>query len=187
MKTFYLKLTEQPRNRILGLVIVAYFVLFLIILFLFIPASAIISKTGYSTSDLQQATTSEEVEIIFSEWQDVIPVVYFQYLGDSIFLISGLLGNCGIFVLLGREIKKHGSIILPYVGFITVFLSRGSDALENTLTMILITFPDSYPRFILSILPLVPIVKFTFVGIVYSLMIVNLIYYMFLKQKSTKP
>jgi hypothetical protein len=186
MKTLYLKLTEQPRNRIFGLVIIAYSVFFLIILFLFIPTSASISKTGYSTSDLQQATSSEQVERILSEWQEVILVVYLQYLGDYIFLTSGLLGNCGIFVLLGREIKKYGSIILPYVGFITVFLSRGSDVLENTLTMILITFPDSYPRFILSILPLVPIIKFTFVGIVYSLIIVNLIYYILLKRKYAK-
>jgi len=183
MKGFYLRLTDQPIKQILGLVVIAYTVFFLIILFIFIPTSTVISETGYSTSDLQQATTSEEVVTILSEWQEVKPMIYLQYLGDYIFLISGLLGNTAIFVLLGKKIKEYGTIILPFAGFITVFLSRGADALENTLTLILIAFPDSYPRFILSILPFVPIIKFTFVGIVYSLIIINLIYCLLLRRK----
>ncbi|MHA1995839.1 MAG: hypothetical protein ACW97Z_14925 [Candidatus Hodarchaeales archaeon] len=123
MKDFYLKLTDQPTNRILGLIIIAYTVFSLIILLIFIPTSTVISETGYSTSDLQQATTTTEVSNILNDWQEVIPVVYFQYLGDYIFLISGLLGNAAIFILLGKKIKENGSIILPFVGFITVFLS----------------------------------------------------------------
>ena len=185
MKDFYLKLTNQSTNRILGLIIIAYTVFFLIILFIFVPTSTVISETGYSTSDLQQATTSTEVSTILNEWQEVMPAIYLQYLGDFTFLISGLVGNAAIFVLLGKKIKENGSIVLPIVGFFTVFLSRGSDALENTLTLILILFSDSLAPFILSILPLVPIIKFVFVGIVYSLIIFSLIYYGILRLRKS--
>ncbi len=184
MKKFYLNLTDHSTKRIAGVIVIAYFVFFLIILFVFIPTSAVISSTGYSTSDLQQATTAEDVVSILNAWQEVIPTIYFQYIGDYIFLLSGLVGNGAIFVLLGKKIKENGNIFLPLVGFITVLLSRGSDALENSLTLILIAFPDSYPRVILSILPLVPIVKFTFVGMVYSLIIISLIYYILLRSKT---
>jgi hypothetical protein len=184
MKKFFLNLTDHPTKRIAGVALIAYSVFFLIILFVFIPTSTVISSTGYSTSDLQQATTAEDVTLILNTWQEVVPTIYFQYIGDYIFLLSGLLGNGAIFALLGKKIKENGNIFLPFVGFITVLLSRGSDALENTLTLILITFPDSYPRVILSILPYVPIVKFTFFGIVYLLIIISLIYYMLLRNKT---
>lgn len=183
MKEFYLKLSNRPRKQLIGTIIIAYTVFSLIIIVIFIPTSTTISKTGYSTTDLQQATTTEEVDEILREWTEVIPIVYIQYLGDFIFLIAGLIGNCAIFVLLGKKIKEKGNVILPLIGFITVFLSRGSDALENTLTLVIITFPKSYPDLILNILPYIPIIKFIFVGVVYSLIIINLVYYLYLRQK----
>ena len=185
MRNFYLRLTDQPINRLVAIILIAYSVFILIILIVFVPTSSLISDTGYSTSDLQQATNSEEVELILGAWEGILSIVYFQYLGDFIFLFSGLLGNTAIFVLLGKKIKEYGSILLPFVGFFMVFLSRGADALENTLTLLIIAFPDYYPKLILSILPAVPIVKFTFVGIVYLLIIINLFYFILLRWKIT--
>ncbi|MHA2109737.1 MAG: hypothetical protein ACXABU_14475 [Candidatus Hodarchaeales archaeon] len=178
-------MTDQPINQLVAIILIAYSVFTVIILLVFVPTSSIISDTGYTTSDLQQATNPEEVEVILGTWEGVLSTVYFQYLGDFIFLFSGLLGNTAIFVLLGKKIKEYGSVLLPFVGFFMVFLSRGADALENTLTMLIIAFPDNYPQLILSILPVVPIVKFTFVGIVYSLIIINLFYYILLRWNKT--
>ena len=183
MRSFYLKLTDQPINRLVAMILIAYTVFTLIIILVFVPTSSVISDTGYTTSDLQQATTAEEVEVILGAWEGVVSTIYFQYLGDFIFLFSGLLGNTAIFVLLGKKIKEYGSFLLPFVGFIMVFLSRGADALENTLTLLIIAFPENYPQLILSILPVVPTIKFTFVGSVYSLIIISLSYFVLLRWK----
>ncbi len=184
MKDLFHKLTERPTKQLIGIIIVAYSVFTLIILFAFVPTSLILSETGYSTSDLQMATNSDEVTIILSAWSDVKSTVYLQYFADFIFLCSGLIGNSTIFVLLGKKINEKGSTIPPLVGFLSVFLSRGLDALENTLTLILISFPNSYPKFILSILPYIPPIKFAFVGIVYTLILITGMYFLLVWRKS---
>jgi hypothetical protein len=102
MRNFYLRLTDQPINQLVAIILIAYSVFTVIILLVFVPTSSIISDTGYTTSDLQQATNPEEVEVILGTWEGVLSTVYFQYLGDFIFLFSGLLGNTAIFVLLGK-------------------------------------------------------------------------------------
>jgi len=181
VKNIFQTLTERSERQLYVTIIIAYTVFSLIILLVFIPTSLVISESGYSTSDLQEATTSQEVETIMSAWSEVKPIIYLQYLADFVFLFSGLIGNSGIFVLLGKKIKGNGNILLPFVGFLSVFLSRGLDALENTLTLVLIVFPDSYPEFILNILPFIPRIKFGFVGIVYTLILITIVYYLILK------
>jgi hypothetical protein len=183
VKNIFKTLTDRSERQLISTILIAYTVFSMIILLVFVPTSLVISKSGYSTSDLQEATTSQEVETILSTWSEVKPIIYLQYLADYIFLFSGLIGNCGIFILLGKKIKENGNILLPLVGFLSVFLSRGLDALENTLTLILIVFPDSYPEFILNILPFIPSIKFGFVGIVYTLILLTLVYYLILKWK----
>jgi hypothetical protein len=183
VRNFFQKLTDKSERQLYVTIIVAYTVFSLIILLVFVPTSLVISESGYSTSNLQEATTSQDVDEILSAWSEVKPIIYLQYLADYIFLLSGLIGNSAIFVLLGKKIKEKGNILLAFVGFLSVFLSRGLDALENTLTLVLIVFPDSYPEFILNILPFIPRIKFGFVAIVYSLILVTLVYYLILKWK----
>ena len=144
------KLKETPKTRVLLIMFIAGFILFLIINFtVFQPLGAAV--TGYNILDYEFAWTPEKVIIIFATWGTngmnlQAAGVYWDFLyiiGYGSFAFSGVL-------LVARQLSGKWKIYGLYVSFIAI-LAGLFDVIENIFLLVMLYESSS----IISILPVI--------------------------------
>lgn len=136
------KLKEKLKTRLLIILFIVGFLLFLIINFaVFQPLGAAV--TGYTILDYEFAWTPEQVIIIFVSWgADGMTLqaagVYWDFLyiiGYGLFAFSGVL-------LVARQLSGKWQIVGLYVVFIAI-LAGLFDVIENIFLLIMLNNPSS--------------------------------------------
>jgi hypothetical protein len=151
---------------------------FSIIIFGFAPVSQIINSSGFSTEDLQSAISRDEVIIIVNSWNSSIQYVNLLYLLDFMFIFVGILLFFSVNALLMKKFKSIDKFtMLPKIGLMLTIISRFSDIIENTFSIIIYTNPVSFNPVLLQLIPIVSLIKWIFVGLEYSLIIIGIIIY----------
>ncbi|QEE17381.1 hypothetical protein DSAG12_03214 [Promethearchaeum syntrophicum] len=142
-----------------------------IIIFGFTNMSQQIEQSGYSTADLQNAATRNEVEVIVGAWQSVIPFVNRLYIFDYLFILTGVLLFFSLNALLLKFLKNKGNIqIIPKIGLVLTIFSRTFDALENLFMILIYTNPSNFNLTLLNFLSVTSVFKWILVAFEYSVM-----------------
>jgi hypothetical protein len=139
-----------------------------VIVFGFVPVAGRIEASGYSTADLQNATTRAEVDTILQAFAPVMDSVMLLSALDYLFIVAGL----GLFVSLHslalNALTHHDRLALvPKVGTLLTVCSRLLDSVENLLVILIYTNPDDYATALIGLMNASETAKWAFVSVEY--------------------
>jgi hypothetical protein len=141
-----------PRTH--GIVAVTSLLVFVgTIVFGFVPVTREIETSGYSTADLQEATTREEVDTILQALDPVMDAVVLLSALDYLFILAGFFLFFSIHSVVVQQLRFHDRlVVVPKVGMVLTFVSRSLDSLENLWVILIYTNPESYPTVLIRLM-----------------------------------
>ena len=152
-----------------GIVAVVSFATFVGVIALgFVPVTRHIETSGYSTSDLQEATTRPEVDTILQALEPVMDSVMLLSILDYIFILAGFFLFFSLHSIALNTLENHDRLVLiPKIGMILTFFSRLLDSLENFWVILIYTNPEDYATILISLMNTSETMKWTLVRIEY--------------------
>ena len=152
-----------------GIVAVVSFATFVGVIALgFVPVTRHIETSGYSTSDLQEATTRPEVDTILQALEPVMDSVMLLSILDYIFILAGFFLFFSLHSIALNTLENHDRLVLiPKIGMILTFFSRLLDSLENLWVILIYTNPEDYATILISLMNTSETMKWTLVRIEY--------------------
>lgn len=161
---------RSDRNH--GVVAVVSFCLFVGVIVLgFVPVTRRIETSGYSTADLQTATTRAEVDTILQAFDPVMESVMLLSVLDYVFIVAGFflffsLHSLSLTVLAGHE----RLVLVPKIGMVLTVVSRLLDSLENLWVILIYTNPDDYATVLIALTNRTEALKWMVVGVEYPML-----------------
>lgn len=159
----------------------------------FLPVTREIESTGYSTADLQEATTREEIDTILEALEPVMDAVVLLSGLDYLFIVAGFFLFFSLHSLAMRGLSGQDKLVLvPKVGMVLTVVSRGLDSLENLWVILIYSNPDSYPTFLITLANGTQSLKWTAVAVEYptlglAILIVLVVRFTPLLESETDP
>ena len=179
-----MKKFAQERSNLFFMILIGISAIFYvgIIIFGFIPTTSIIETSGYSTSDLQNGSSIQEVEEILSAWEPVMKYLIQLSILDYLFIIAGLILMLSLNLLLIRVlIHKPKYLWIPITGMFFTVLSRTTDACENLWTILIYTNPEGISFFLITLLNWTSLIKCIIDTFEYGFLIYGWSFYFYLK------
>ncbi len=137
----------------------------------FVPVTRRIETSGYSTADLQDATTRAEVDAILQALEPVMGSVLLLSALDYLFILAGLALFLSLHSIALDALEGHGRLVLvPKVGMVLTFLSRLLDSLENLWVVLIYTNPDDYATVLITLMNASETLKWTLVSVEYPML-----------------
>jgi hypothetical protein len=134
----------------------------------FVPVTRRIETSGYSTSELQDATTRAEVDTILQALEPVMDSVVLLSALDYLFIVAGLVLFFSFHSIVLYTLDAHATLVLvPKIGMVVTFVSRLLDSLENLWVILIYTNPDDYATVLISLMNVSETLKWTFVRVEY--------------------
>jgi hypothetical protein len=134
----------------------------------FVPVTRRIETSGYSTADLQVATTRAEVDTILRAFEPVMESVILLSVLDYVFVVAGFFLFFSLHSLSLKALAGHGRLTLvPKLGMGLTVVSRLLDSLENLWVILIYTDPDGYPTLLIGLVNTSEAWKWTVVGVEY--------------------
>ena len=134
----------------------------------FVPVTQRIETAGYSTSDLQNATTRAEVDTILQALAPVMDAVMLLSVLDYVFILAGLVLFFSLHSLVLYALAAHDRLVLiPKIGMVLTLFSRLFDSLENLWVILIYTNPDDYATVLIGLVNVSETVKWTLVSVEY--------------------
>nr|WP_199268439.1 hypothetical protein [Halomarina oriensis] len=134
----------------------------------FVPVTRRIETSGYSTSELQDATTRTEVDTILLALEPVVDSVMLLSALDYLFVLAGLFLFFSLHSLALNTLEGHAKLALvPKVGMVVTVFSRLFDSLENLWVVLIYTNPDDYATILIDLMNASETVKWALVGVEY--------------------
>ncbi|PCR90385.1 hypothetical protein [Natrinema ejinorense] len=160
---------EAGSSRTHGVVAAISFCVFVgTIVFGFAPVTRKIETSGYSTADLQEATTRTEVDTILQAFEPVMDSVALLSALDYLFIVAGFFLFFSIHSLVMERLSFDDRLVLvPKLGMVLTVCSRLLDALENLWVILIYTNPDSYPNALISLMNTTQSAKWLVVAVEY--------------------
>jgi len=160
---------EAGSSRTHGVVAIISFCVFVgTIVFGFVPVTREIETSGYSTADLQEATTRTDVDAILQAFEPVMDSVVLLSVLDYLFIIAA---GSFFFSLLSLVMKRLSFddrlVLVPKLGMVLTVCSRLLDSLENLWVILIYSNPDSYPTALISLMNTTQSAKWLVVTIEY--------------------
>ena len=155
--------------RIHGIVAGISFVTFVSVIALgFVPVTRRIETSGYSTSDLQEATTRAKVDTILQAFEPVMDAVQLLSVLDYLFIVAGFFLFFSLNSIAMQTLEGHGRVVVvPKIGMILTIFSRLFDALENLWVILIYTNPEDYATILITLMNISETVKWTLVNVEY--------------------
>ena len=139
-----------------------------VIAFGFVPVAGRIETSGYSTADLQEATTRAEVDAILQAFEPVMDSVALLSALDYLFIAAGLVLFVSLHSLALRALAGHDRLALvPKVGVVLTVCSRLLDSLENLWVILIYTNPDGYATILIGLMNASETAKWAVVSVGY--------------------
>ncbi|WP_277554052.1 hypothetical protein [Halobaculum limi] len=140
----------------------------------FVPVTRRIETSGYSTADLQAATTRAEVDAILQAFEPVMRSVMLLSVLDYLFIIAGFLLFFSLHSIALQTLAGHDRLVLlPKVGMGLTVLSRLLDSLENFWVILIYTNPDEYATLLIGLMNASESLKWMVVGVEYPTLAVS--------------
>jgi hypothetical protein len=134
----------------------------------FVPVTRRIETSGYSTSELQDATTRAEVDTILQALEPVMDSVVLLSALDYLFILAGLVLFFSLHSIVLNTLEAHAKLVLiPKVGMVVTFFSRLLDSLENLWVILIYTNPEDYATVLISLMNASETLKWTLVRVEY--------------------
>jgi len=152
-----------------GIVAVVSFCIFVGVIALgFVPVTRRIETSGYSTADLQAATSRAEVDTILHAFEPVMESVILLSVLDYIFIVAGFFLFFSLHSLSLKTLAGHNRLVLiPKVGMVLTVVSRLLDSLENLWVILIYTNPDDYATILIDLMNTSESLKWMIVSIEY--------------------
>jgi hypothetical protein len=137
----------------------------------FVPVTRQIEMSGYSTSDLQDATSRAEVDTILQALEPVMDSVMLLSILDYIFILAGFFLFFSLYSIVLNTLDSHDRLVLiPKIGMILTIFSRLFDSLENLWVILIYTNPEDYATVLISLMNASETVKWTLVRVEYPML-----------------
>ncbi|SIR91392.1 hypothetical protein SAMN05421858_4483 [Haladaptatus litoreus] len=137
----------------------------------FVPVTRQIEMSGYSTSDLQDATSRAEVDTILQALEPVMDHVMLLSVLDYIFILAGFFLFFSLHSIILNTLDSHDRLVLiPKIGMILTISSRLFDSLENLWVILIYTNPEDYATVLISLMNASETVKWTLVRVEYPML-----------------
>ncbi|WP_458210883.1 hypothetical protein [Haladaptatus sp. NG-SE-30] len=130
-----------------------------------------IEMSGYSTSDLQDATNRAEVDTILQALEPVMDHVMLLSVLDYIFILAGFFLFFSLHSIILNTLDSHDRLVLiPKIGMILTISSRLFDSLENLWVILIYTNPEDYATVLINLMNVSETVKWTLVRVEYPML-----------------
>ncbi|WP_435156491.1 hypothetical protein [Haladaptatus sp. DFWS20] len=137
----------------------------------FVPVTRQIEMSGYSTSDLQDATSRAEVDTILQALGPVMDHVMLLSVLDYIFILAGFFLFFSLHSIILNTLDSHDRLVLiPKIGMALTIFSRLFDSLENLWVILIYTNPEDYATVLISLMNASETVKWTLVRVEYPML-----------------
>lgn len=134
----------------------------------FVPVSRQIETSGYSTADLQSATSRAEVDTILQGLEPVMDSVRVLSVLDYVFIVAGFLMFFSLHSVVLKTLAPHDRLVLvPKIGMALTVVSRLLDSLENFWVILIYTNPNDYPTILIGLMNISETLKWIVVGVEY--------------------
>jgi hypothetical protein len=155
-----------------GIVAVGSFCTFVAVIALgFVPVTRRIETSGYSTADLQAATTRADVDTILQAFEPVMESVMLLSILDYLFIVAGFFLFFSLHSLSLTTLAAHDKLVLiPKIGMGLTVVSRLLDSLENFWVILIYTNPDDYATILIGLMNTSEVLKWTVVGVEYPML-----------------
>ncbi|WP_435075130.1 hypothetical protein [Halorubrum sp. HHNYT27] len=152
-----------------GLVAVISFCTFVGVIALgFVPVTRRIETSGYSTAELQAATSRADVDTILRAFEPVMDSVMLLSVLDYIFIVAGFFLFFSLHSISLKTLAAHDRLVLiPKVGMCLTVVSRLLDSLENLWVILIYTNPDDYATVLIGLMNASESLKWMVVSIEY--------------------
>jgi hypothetical protein len=148
--------------------LVSFFTFVGVIALGFVPVTRRIETSGYSTADLQAATSRAEVDAILQAFEPVMDSVMLLSVLDYIFIVAGFLLFFSLHSLSLKTLAVNDRLVLvPKVGMGLTVVSRLLDSLENLWVILIYTNPDDYATILIGLMNASEALKWMVVGVEY--------------------
>ena len=160
---------EVVSSRTHGVVAVVSLCVFVgTIVFGFVPVTRAIETSGYSTADLQEATTRTEVDAILHAFEPIMDSVVLLSVLDYLFIVAGFVLFFSLHSLVMKRLPvKSRLVLVPKLGMVLTACSRLLDALENLWVILIYANPESYPTVLISLMNTTQAAKWLVVAVEY--------------------
>jgi hypothetical protein len=137
----------------------------------FVPVTRRIETSGYSTADLQAATTRVEVDTILQSIGPVMESVMLLSILDYVFIIAGLFLFFSLHSVSLKALAGHDRLVLiPKIGMGLTVVSRLLDSLENLWVILIYTNPDDYATILIGLMNSSEALKWMVVSVEYPML-----------------
>jgi hypothetical protein len=137
----------------------------------FVPVTRQIETSGYSTSDLQAATTRAEVDTILQAFEPVMDAVVLLSALDYLFILAGFFLFFSLHSLALHALEAHhGLTLIPKLGMGLTVFSRLFDSLENLWVILIYSNPEDYATLLITLMNVSETVKWTLVSVEYPML-----------------
>ncbi|GAB7095280.1 hypothetical protein JCM30237_24330 [Halolamina litorea] len=137
----------------------------------FAPVTRRIETSGYSTADLQAATTRTEVDTILRAFEPVMESVILLSVLDYVFIVAGFFLFFSLHSLSLKTLAGHDRLALaPKIGMWLTVLSRLLDSLENFWVILIYTNPDDYATVLITLMNRSEALKWAVVNVEYPML-----------------
>ena len=155
-----------------GIVTFVSFIVFVGVIALgFVPVTRQIETSGYSTADLQAATSRAEVDTILQAFDPVMGSVRLLSVLDYVFIVAGLFLFFSLHSISLKTLAGHGRLVLiPKIGMGLTVLSRLLDSLENLWVILIYSNPDEYATVLIGLMNGSQALKWMVVGVSYPML-----------------
>jgi hypothetical protein len=157
----------SPRTH--GIVAAGSFATFVSVIALgFVPVTRQIETSGYSTADLQAATTRTDVDTVLQALEPVMDSVVLLSLLDYVFILAGFFLFFSLHSIALNTLGDHGRLVLiPKLGMLLTVFSRLLDSLENLWVILIYTNPEDYVTILIGLVNTSETLKWTLVRVEY--------------------
>jgi hypothetical protein len=155
-----------------GIVAVVSFSTFVAVIALgFVPVTRRIETSGYSTADLQAATTRADVDTILQAFEPVMESVMLLSILDYLFIVAGFFLFFSLHSLSLTTLAVYDKLaLIPKIGMGLTVVSRLLDSLENFWVILIYTNPDDYATILVGLMNTSEALKWTVVGVEYPML-----------------
>jgi len=137
----------------------------------FVPVTRRIQTSGYSTTDLQAATSRAAVDTILQAFEPVMESVILLSVLDYIFIVAGFFLFFSLHSLSLKTLTVHDRLVLiPKIGMGLTIISRLLDSLENLWVILIYTNPDDYATILIGLVNSSETLKWIVVGVEYPML-----------------
>jgi len=137
----------------------------------FVPVTRRIETSGYSTADLQAATSRAQVDTILRAFDPVMDSVVLLSVLDYVFIVAGFFLFFSLHSLSLQTLAGHDRLVLvPKVGMGLTVVSRLLDSLENLWVVLIYTNPDDYATVLIGLMNGSERLKWAVVGVEYPML-----------------